>query len=160
MILYHGATSVVVHPVSSFGRPNLDFGQGFYLTDLWDQAREWAFRQADARNEKPIVNVYDFDKDAAIAESRYLLFTAYDKDWLHFIVASRNGLTPWKGYDIIEGGVANDRVIDTVSLYSLGLMDEETALRRLAEHQPNNPICILNQDQIEKHLVFKDSIAL
>ncbi|MBQ7575660.1 MAG: DUF3990 domain-containing protein, partial [Bacteroidales bacterium] len=61
---------------------------------------------------------------------------------------------------IIEGGIANDRVVDTVNLYSLGLMDEETALSRLSEHQPNNQICILNQEIIEKYLSFKEVIAL
>ena len=34
-----------------------------------------------------------------------LSFEAYDRHWLDFIVASRNGEKPWIGYDIIEGGV-------------------------------------------------------
>ncbi len=69
-------------------------------------------------------------------------------------------MKPWSDYDIIEGGIANDRVVDTVNLFSLGLMDEETALSRLSEHQPNNQICILNQEVIEKYLSFKEVIAL
>lgn len=44
-------------------------------------------------------------------------FTAYDKDWLDFIVGNRQGKNPAKDYDYIEGGIANDRVIDTVNLY-------------------------------------------
>ena len=39
-------------------------------------------------------------------------------------------------------------------------MDEETALSRLSEHQPNNQICILNQEVIEKYLSFKEVIVL
>ena len=69
-------------------------------------------------------------------------------------------MKPWADYDIIEGGIANDRVVDSVNLYSLGLMDEETALSRLSKHQPNNQICILNQEVIEKYLFFKEVIAL
>jgi len=160
MILYHGATMRVEHPLCNFGRADLDFGKGFYLTDLQEQAEEWADRQADSRKEPGFLNVYEFDKEAAIKVYRYLLFPAYDKDWLHFIVDSRNGQKPWENYDIIEGGIANDRVVDTVNLYSLGLMDEETALSRLSEHQPNNQICILNQEVIEKYLSFKEVIAL
>ena len=30
MILYHGATVRVEHPLCDFGRPDLDFGLGFY----------------------------------------------------------------------------------------------------------------------------------
>lgn len=160
MILYHGATMQIEHPVCHFGRPNLDFGQGFYLTDLRKQAEEWAARQADARKEPGFLNLYEFDRESAIKEYRYLLFPAYDRDWLHFIVDSRNGLRPWADYDIIEGGIANDRVIDTVSLFSLGLMDEETALSRLSEHRPNNQICILNQAIIDNYLMLKEVIAL
>lgn len=160
MIVYHGATQKVEHPVCDFGRPNLDFGQGFYVTDIKEQAEEWAYRQADARKEVPVLNVYEFDRERAIQEFHYLLFSAYDKAWLHFIVDSRNGLKPWEGYDIIEGGIANDRVIDTVNLYSLGLMDEDTALFRLSEHQPNNQICILSQQVVEKFLVFQEVKSL
>ena len=160
MILYHGATMRVEHPLCDFGRADLDFGKGFYLTDLQEQAEEWAARQADSRKEPGVLNVYEFDKETAIKEFRYLLFQAYDRDWLHFIVNSRNGQKPWADYDIIEGGIANDRVVDTVNLYSLGLMDEETALSRLSDHQPNNQICILNQEVIEKYLFFKEVIAL
>lgn len=160
MIVYHGATQKVEHPVCDFGRPNLDFGQGFYVTDIREQAEEWARRQADARKEVPVLNLYEFDREKAVQEFRYLLLSAYDKAWLHFIVDSRSGLKPWEGYDIIEGGLADDRVIDTVNLYSLGLMDEETALARLSEHQPNNQICILSHQVIEKYLVFEEVIAL
>ena len=160
MMLYHGATVRVEHPLCDFGRADLDFGKGFYLTDLQEQAEEWAARQADSRKELGILNVYEFDKETATKEYRYLLFPAYDRSWLHFIVDSRNGLKPWVDYDIIEGGIANDRVIDTVNLYSLGLMDEEAALSRLSEHRPNNQICILNQEVIEKYLSFKEVIAL
>ena len=38
MIVYHGATQKVEHPVCDFGRPNLDFGKGFYVTDIKEQA--------------------------------------------------------------------------------------------------------------------------
>ena len=160
MTLYHGATVRVEHPLCDFGRPDLDFGRGFYLTYLKEQAEEWAARQADSRKEPGVLNVYEFDRESAIKGYRYLLFPAYDRNWLHFIVDSRNGLKPWVDYDIIEGGIANDRVVDTVNLFSLGLMDEETALVRLSEHQPNNQICILNQGVIEKYISFKEVIEL
>jgi len=129
-------------------------------TQFKDQAEEWARRQADARGDSPLLNVYDFSHTKAIREFRYLKFAAYDKQWLHFIIDSRNGLKNWLEYDIIEGGVADDRVIDTVNLYMLGLMSEDLALSRLSEHQPNNQICILNQELADKYLKFKKIIEL
>ena len=36
-ILYHGSNVVVEKPIVSIGRKDLDFGPGFYLTNLYDQ---------------------------------------------------------------------------------------------------------------------------
>ena len=67
------------------------------------------------------------------------IFTAYDKDWLDFIVGNRQGKNPAKDYDYIEGGIANDRVIDTVNLYITGFYETGSALQQLAFHKPNKP---------------------
>jgi hypothetical protein len=50
--------------------------------------------------------------------------------------------------------VANDRVVDTVNLFIAGLIDLNGALRELSKHQPNNQMCILNQDVINKYLIY------
>lgn len=152
--VYHGATEIVKAPLCKIGRPRLDFGQGFYVTDLKEQAINWAQTLADKRNEKPLLNIYQLDKDAILAEARSKIFTAYDKDWLDFIVGNRQGKNPAKDYDYVEGGIANDRVIDTVKLYIGGIMDEISTLRQLAFHKPNNQICLLNQELTNKYLEY------
>lgn len=154
IIVFHGGTEVVENPICKFGRPNLDFGQGFYVTDLREQAVSWAMQMADRRKKQPILNRYRLNREAVLSEARYKVFTAYDVEWLEFIVASRRGQNVAGNYDYIEGGVANDRVIDTVNLYIAGLMDLDTALARLSEHHPNNQMCLLNQTITDKYLTF------
>lgn len=154
IVVYHGGTEKVESPICKFGRLNLDFGQGFYVTDLRKQAADWAALVADRRNLPPIINRYRLDRDAILKEARCKVFSAYDRDWLQFIVASRQGQNVADDYDYIEGGVANDRVVDTVNLYMAGLMDEDTALIRLSQHQPNNQMCILSQELVNKYLIF------
>lgn len=44
MIIYHGSTDTIKLPLAKVGRPDLDFGQGFYTTDILDQAKLWADR--------------------------------------------------------------------------------------------------------------------
>ena len=154
IIVYHGGTEIVEHPNCRIGRRNLDFGQGFYITDISKQAVDWARLVADKRGKHPVLNRYRMKRDEILAEGRCKVFEAYDKDWLEFIVASRRGLDVASNYDYIEGGVANDRVVDTVNLYIAGLMDEETALRRLSEHRPNNQMCLLSQSLTDKYLIF------
>ena len=160
MILYHGGTEAVLQPDCKKGRPDLDFGQGFYVTLLQDQAEGFARRKARDRKGNPVISVYEFDYDAAIKDCVYLNFEFYDEDWLDFVVESRSGLRPWANYDIVEGGVANDRVIDTVELYTIGILDKASALGRLSEHQPNHQICILSQTILDKYLKFVEVIEL
>lgn len=154
MIVYHGGTETVEHPNCKCGRRNLDFGQGFYVTNIRKQAEDWAKLMANRRKTTPILNRYRLNRAAVLAEAHCKLFKAYDEDWLDFIVASRQGRSVADAYDYIEGGVANDRVVDTVNLYMAGLMDKATALRRLSEHQPNNQMCLLNQEITDKYLTF------
>ena len=160
MILYHGGTEAVMQPDCKKGRPDLDFGQGFYVTLLQEQAEGFARRKARDRKGKPVISVYEFDYEAAIKDCAYLNFEFYDEAWLDFVVESRSGLKPWSSYDIVEGGVANDRVIDTVELYTIGILDKASALGRLSEHQPNHQICILSQTILDKYLKFVEVIEL
>ena len=80
--VYHGATEIIEAPLNHVGRPRLDFGQGFYVTDLKDQAIKWAKTIAEKRAAQPLLNIYTLDRDAILAEARCKIFTAYDKDWL------------------------------------------------------------------------------
>lgn len=57
-------------------------------------------------------------------------------------------------YDIVEGGIANDKVFNTIDLYFSGAMSKEDALGRLAYEHPNHQLCILNQDVRLHHLHF------
>lgn len=152
--VYHGATETVENPICAFGRNNLDFGQGFYVTDIKEQAIKWATLTAQKRKTTPIINRYILDKESLIKEGRCKIFNAYDAEWLEFIVTSRKGLDPSADYDYIEGGIADDRVIDTINLYMSGLMSADIALKRLSMHQPNNQICLLNQSLTDKYLYY------
>ena len=63
-------------------------------------------------------------------------------------------------YDIVEGGVANDNVIDTVEDYEKGIITAEQALGQLCYKKINHQICILNQEVIDKYLSYIESITL
>lgn len=156
--VYHGGTEAIKHPKADAGRPGLDFGQGFYVTILREQAELWADRMARQRRANKVLSVYTLDMKVLREKYTYLFFPHYDSDWLNFIASSRTGKRPWAGYDCIEGGIANDRVIDMVEAYIAGTVSAEYALRELGKHQPNHQICILNQQAIEECLHFKESV--
>lgn len=156
--VYHGGTTIITNPLCAVGRDHLDFGKGFYLTDIREQAVGWATRIANMGLPQWL-NIYQLDEKIL---NNYCLkmFSAYDAEWLRFIAQSRMGQKPWEGYDFIEGGVADDRVVDTIEYYLNGDITEEMALRRLALHRPNNQICILNQTLIDNCLHYIKSEPL
>ena len=57
-------------------------------------------------------------------------------------------------YDIVVGGVANDKVFNTVELFFDGLIDK---ISRLRYEKPNLQICLRSQEAIDKYLHFERS---
>ena len=157
MEVFHGSTIVIKQPLVAAGRKRLDFGQGFYVTDIRQQAESWAERMQRIREEVGVVNVYELDYEKIKEHYRYYKFDYYDNAWLQFIIANRMGQKDVKKYDVIEGGVANDRVIDTVEAYMANMMTLETALRELSRHKPNNQLCITNQKIVDTCMVYIES---
>lgn len=160
--LYHGSYIEVQRPLAKAGRRNLDFGQGFYLTKIKEQAEAWAaiIASRKGRNVKPVVSVFQFDEEhAKKGGTRFRIFPAYDLDWLNYVVDCRQGKDYSSEYDIVEGGVANDNVIDTVEDYEKGIITAEQALGQLQYKKVNHQICILNQSIIDRHLEFIESYS-
>ena len=160
MRVYHGGTDIVKNPNVTKGRGGLDFGIGFYITDIKQQAESWADRMARIRLADGLVNIYEFDEQTAKDQYSYKKFEEYDVEWLNFIVANRRGDNFMENYDVIEGGVANDRVIDTVEAYMSNMMPLEIALKNLSEHRPNNQLCIRSQKVVEECLHFVESYKI
>ena len=67
----------------------------------------------------------------------FKLFKTYDIEWLNYVVDCRNGKDVSSDYDIVEGGVANDNVIDTVEDYEKGIITAEQALGQLQYKKVN-----------------------
>lgn len=160
IVLFHGSYMPVTTPFVGLGRKNVDFGQGFYLTGLEEQAISWAVTIAErkGRNAHPTVSSYELDLDMVIANGyRVKVFESYNLEWLDYVVNCRRGGEMHKNYDIVEGGVADDNVIDTVEDYENGIITAGQALGQLAYKKVNHQLCILNQRIIESHLKYLTS---
>ena len=155
MKVFHGSYDIIKNPLVSVGRDKLDFGKGFYVTDIEEQALKWASK-FKALNQKAFVNIYEFDKELA-SLYKYKSFSIYDEQWLDFIMACRGGDDVFSSYDIIEGGIANDRVFDTIELCLEGLISKDEALGRLKYQKPNNQIFFISQKVLDKTLRFASS---
>ena len=95
-----------------------------------------------------------YELDDAISDFTVKRFEAYDEEWLDYVTVCRHGEKPQQQYDAVEGGVANDKVFNTVDLYFAGVITKAEALGRLKYEKPNHQICILNGEMLERHLHF------
>lgn len=158
--LFHGSNVAVPTPLVKIGREKVDFGQGFYLTKLRNQAGSWAevIAERKGRNADPILSSYSFDYDSAkSAGYKIKVFETYNLEWLNYVVDCRKGGEMQHQYDMVEGGIANDNVIDTVEDYENGIITADQALGQLRYKKVNHQICILNQEIADKYLSFTSS---
>ena len=158
--VFHGSYVSVSTPLVKLGRKKVDFGQGFYLTKLRKQAESWAETIAErkGRNVRPILSTYLFDYDAVKStDYRIKIFDSYNLEWLEYVVDCRKGGALQKQYDLVEGGIANDNVIDTVEDYENSIITAKQALGQLRYREVNHQICILNQDIVDKYISFISS---
>lgn len=161
--LFHGSYTTIDKPIATFGRKDLDFGLGFYVTKLRAQAEAWAKIVAGRKGPRavPVLNIYELDLSNYPADKlRLKSFEQYDLEWLDFVVNCRDGGTDYVNYDIIEGGVANDNVIDTVEDYRNHIITAHQALGQLSYKKVNHQLCIVNQAVIDSCLRFINSIHL
>ena len=89
-----------------------------------------------------------------------LEFKEPDADWVDFVCHCRRGGSQYKGYDLIIGGVADDKVYEAVSMYFKGLWDMETTLDALRFYEVNDQYCFVTQKAIDETLAFVASQSL
>lgn len=156
MEVYHVSTVVVDSPDTTHSRDFLDFGPGFYVTTLQDQAVKYGARFIN-RGKNAILNIYELADD--LSKWKVITFKQYDEAWLDFVTECRQGRVVGN-YDVIIGGIANDKVFRTIDLYFAGDISKEECLRKLVFEKPNNQICIRSQQVLNECLTFKNSQRL
>jgi len=156
MIVYHSSTLSVKSPDVSYSRDFLDFGKGFYLTSLYDQAVKYA--QRFKRRKRPAwLSTYELEFKTE--DWKILAFDSYNREWLRFVAKCRNGNDD-SDFDLIIGGIANDRVIQTIDRYFKGELSENETLGLLKYEKPNNQYCIRSQRMLDECLKYRNSVEL
>lgn len=133
--LYHGSNVPIKRIDLSMSKPDKDFGQGFYLTDIREQALDMAKRRYRILGQgEPIVTSFSFDE--TLLERNILKvkqFSEPSNEWAEFILnnrhASRNNF--YHDYDIVIGPVADDGVAFQLGRYERGLITLETLAEEL-----------------------------
>lgn len=150
MILYHGSDQEILVPDLAHSRDNVDFGRGFYTTPLHEQAFKWCER-FKRRGRNGIISRYEYNENCE-SELKVLRFESYSEEWLDFVLTCRSRQDT-TDYDLVIGGVANDKVFNTVELFYDGLIDKAEAIHRLRYEQPNLQVCLRTERALQ-HLRY------
>ena len=113
---------VVEQPDLEHSRDYLDFGKGFYLTSIRHQAVLYSERFF-LRGRRAFLGEYDLS-DAYI-DLNIKTFDAYDEEWLDFVFQFRKGEDKSE-YDIVIGGIADDKIFKTIDLLTFISAEEIT----------------------------------
>ena len=141
MILYHGSNTKVTEIDLSKCRPFKDFGRGFYLTDIREQAEQMARRVARLYGSSPYVSAFKFDV-ATLSNTalNVLSFEKPNRDWALFVLNNRNKrfknfddslCNHDNKYDIVYGAVANDDIAYLFRTFTSGLIDIDVLISGL-----------------------------
>lgn len=156
MILYHTSNVEVILPDTLHSRNDIDFGRGFYLTTIREQAINYAQRFL-RREQEAWLNSYQFDHIPS--QWKVIQFDSYNREWLDFISKCRAGEDD-TDFDLVVGGIANDKVVRTLDRYFKGEITSEQALGLLKYEKPNIQYCIRSQAMLDQCLSHIESIEL
>ncbi len=154
--VYHTSGVRVENPDTRHSRKALDFGPGFYFTHPRHQAEQYGKRRLKLKM-PAFLNVYEMKEEWNGWKVK--TFENYDSEWLEFVLDCRNYKVVGD-YDMVVGGIADDKVFDTLTLFFEQLIDKKEALRRLKYEKPNIQYCIRTEAMIKDLLTFKECIRL
>ena len=152
MIVYHGSSEVVRQPDTLHSYRALDFGKGFYVTTIREQAERWARRKADLFGGTPVVSRYRMCDD--LSQFRVKRFPDDLMEWIEFVCDCRDGKPTYQQYDIIIGKVANDKVFRVVDMYHSGIWGKERALQEIRAYPNYDQIAFITQSAIDALLQY------
>lgn len=152
MILYHGGFTTVSEPKILKPTRAMDFGQGFYATSSFKQAKDWSLIKKDRFGyEKAVVSEFEFDEqDLSSSSLNCKVFEKADDEWLDFVIANRQEANFNYEYDIVKGAVANDNVYASINLYEQGFLSRSQLLEDLRAWKFVNQFCF----HTERSLAF------
>lgn len=141
MTLYHGSNIDIEKIELCLCNPNKDFGRGFYLTDIEEQAVQMAKRRVRiADTGVPVISVYAFDESLLNGmDLKVKIFDGPCKEWALFIMANREATqTGYRhDYDIVIGPIADDGVVFQLERYARNIITIETLIEELTYKKLN-----------------------
>ena len=149
MILYHGSNLDIASINLNMCRPYKDFGRGFYLTDIKQQAEKMAERVSRIYGGITVLNVFEISDDYTTVPDIVIkdFGTQTTEEWAKFVMNNRdrnyrdihNALYNGDNkYDIVIGPVADDNMALLFRQYENEIIDFGTLLKGMIYKQTSS----------------------
>lgn len=150
MILYHGTNCDFSVIDLTKTKPYKDFGRGFYVTDIQQQAHDLARNRCKIWGGTPCVQEYEFDETNLHSNNLNVLrFEKVCIEWADFIYKNRTVSAKFShDYDIVIGPIADDGVAYLLNLYEDGLRTLEELAKELEYKDLNSQFCFLTKKAV------------
>ena len=151
MRLYHGSNEVISAIDISKGKKYKDFGQGFYTTQIEEQAVLWSKRIAERYGGNPVVTEFEFDLEKARSEGlKIKIFEKPDREWALFVMANRNGEIDFHhDYYIVIVPVDDDNMARLFGLYDMNIIDLEAVVAGLIYKDLNSQYFFATEESLK-----------
>ena len=138
IMLYHGTNCNFSAVDLSKAKDKRDFGKGFYLTTLQNQAKDWA-EVLFARFGGAGIFVYEFEFEMK-SNLCVKQFDGASEDWLIFVRNNRIKGGIQHNIDIVRGAVVNDKTNRTLALFVEGIYTPKEAMKKLRSNKLNDQL--------------------
>ena len=134
MKVYHGSLSEVPNPEIRQGENIGDFGNGFYVTTSYDQARRFVKTKGRRENvTSGFVSCYELDERLFQDDFKGLSFLGPTREWAEFVISNRK--RPSFSHDY-------DQVYASFSFFEGGLISFEMLIEQLRVRELADQILI------------------
>ena len=158
--LYHGSNVVIETIDLQKTKPYKDFGRGFYLTTIKEQAEKMGQRVSRIYGGTPYVTEYVFyDEKMRERELNVKFFDRPSKEWALFVINNRNRdyrnfsdleCNHDRKYDLVIGPVADDDLALLFRQFSGGLINADVLVEAMKFKKLTNQYSFHTERALEK----------
>jgi hypothetical protein len=144
--LYHGSNQDFETVDLAKAKNRRDFGRGFYTTTIREQALQWGYNMYN-RFKGSGIFLYEFDFSPS-PDLKSKQFSNICDEWFAFILSNRVSDILRHDFDYVQGPVANDKTVLTITGFIDGLFTREEAMRRLRFAKANDQVSLHTQKAV------------
>lgn len=160
MKVFHGSNVKIENIDLAKSGSFKDFGKGFYVTSIQKHAIQRSIEISEDFGGRPTVSEFEYSENYVTnAKLNVKKFDKHTIDWVNFVIMNRdkNIKHPVHSFDIVEGPIADDKMVMQIERYRRGKISVDELIKRLTYIEPTHQICFCTAESLYALDSIKDS---